>query len=137
MQPTDPTHVTKPSITAAALLREVIKLALLEPDFVYRGDKADDDKHGNGACWYAPINAQGRRCIVGQALFNLGVPDEAMQAQGDKIASIPRSVLSSWGVIRNDVDRELFFALNAIQRRQDGGRPWGTCINGIMIPSLD
>lgn len=124
---------------------KVLEVADERPDFIYTSqvDGAEDILgcsylHGPTALirdpetedWItAPLGEQ--RCIVGEALHRLGVPDEFLVKHEDMTAlSLILRLVPDDG---SDSDRylKLCEAINAAQSRQDEGTPWGEAVASL------
>ena len=115
-------------ITPKDVLAEVIKVGEAEPDFVYT---EQPDVNYDGTCHYLYGNdeGEGRGCIVGQALLNLGIPKERIESFREDYADVflpnvlgltePDAGSSEYVTLRN---------LTYIQYAQDDGTPWGEAV---------
>lgn len=128
-----------PTFTAADLATEVRRLAEESPDFVYmpidrvpEGDEAEPDLW-YGGCSYVN-GSEGKGCIVGQALANLGVPVEVLRNhEGNNAAGVMQNLgltpMPEGMRYKPESDytpEERFCTL--VQRGQDQEEPWGTAL---------
>lgn len=117
-------------IKTSALLAEVKRIQADMPDVDYF-DRLDDimakgyQEGVYGECVY--VLNQEPACIVGLALYNLGVTIDRLydyEASGNtNIADIAQSFTNDF-----DIDSNAALSkLNNIQENQDSGVPWGSC----------
>lgn len=115
-------------ITYEDVLAEVIKLGEAEPDFVYTDQPGADF---DGTCHYLYGNAEGegRGCIVGQALLNLGVSKERIESfREDYVDLFLPNVLGLAFPDRDSPGLKAIQTLTNIQYAQDDGKPWGEAV---------
>lgn len=115
------------NITVEDVEREVRNLAMREPDFIYTAQDVS-----SSACGYVGKvigSAEGRGCIIGQALQNLGVSKETLLDFEKKTSDLrvdsgvytllPYLKIGGYG------DHSW---LVKVQSHQDFGRPWGLAV---------
>lgn len=121
--------------TVEDIVTEVRRLAAAEPHFVYGDQPGAPGPHED--CGYAgcrPYTTEGRPCIVGQALINLGVDREAL---ADKV--MPASALAIWLAERGYLDHQGGYPttttgrrpwqwLDCVQGQQDQRYSWGKAV---------
>lgn len=96
---------------------EVRRLAESDPDFDYRAQRDDSDDGMPSYLGRAIDDLEGRPCIIGQALQNLGVPESALQrveglSAGDFFdCKLPEVKWMEW-----------------VQEGQDTGQTWGVAV---------
>lgn len=110
-------------ITVEQVLDKVIELAEANPEYVYERPYISEDFRE--MCSYL-TGADGKGCIVGQALSALGVSKEHLalvegfDARGALVFfGVDVSSTSKWRASRK---------LDWIQGRQDDGVPWGEAV---------
>lgn len=115
-------------ITYEDVLTEVIKVGEAEPDFVYTDQP---DVNYGGACHYLYGNAEGegRGCIVGQALLNLGIPKERIESFREDYADVfLPNVLGIDSPGEGSEEYTTLKTITHIQFAQDDGKPWGEAV---------
>jgi len=115
-------------ITPKDVLVEVVKIGKTEPDFVYTNQPGVE--YG-GSCHYLSGNdeGEGRGCIVGQALLNLGISKERIESFREDYADVflpnvlginpPGEVSEEYTTLKT---------ITHIQYAQDNGKPWGEAV---------
>ncbi len=115
-------------VTYEDVLAEVIKVGEAEPDFVYT-DQPGVDYDGTCHYLYGNGDGDGRGCIVGQALLNLGITEERIKSfREDYADTFLPNVL---GIDSPGEGSEEYTALKTImhiQFAQDNGEPWGEAV---------
>lgn len=112
-------------ITFDQLALEVVRLAKESPDYVYPGD----DSTG---CTYTRVLADGGEkppCLFGQALLNLGVPQE-------KIYGFDGPIKAMMDYLKIDYRPEQGFWASNVQQAQDDRAPWGPIVIEYGPPPL-
>lgn len=115
------------NITVEDVEREVRNIAMREPDFIYTAQDAD-----SGSCGYVGKvfgSAEGRGCIIGQALQNLRVSKETLldfeiNSSASHIDSGVYNLLPYLKIGGYDD----YSWLVEVQKYQDFGRPWGLAV---------
>lgn len=121
-----------PSFTTSDLVAEVRRLAAEDPDHVYRPPVHDvgEENPTWADCSYV-TGEDGKGCLIGQALSNLGVPfEELVKFEGYNVVM----TLGLMGLVDEDhvsdraahTDEECF--LMRVQYEQDDSRPWGEAV---------
>lgn len=125
--------------TAKDVLEEVVRLGRERPDFVYN-DQPERKDYLEGmisvylGCSYTSAvlgSDEGEGCIVGQALMNLGVPEEALKGVESNVTYLLGKLLPgesyrySYGEL---VTPRIVRALGDIQSNQDCGMSWGEAV---------
>ena len=123
------------SITIHDVVNKVKELARKNPRRVYtpRG-VTPKDMACVGGCAYNltrnPKTHRKDRCIIGQALFELGVPDETLKKY---TKNVDFDILTDAGVLFDKSpsfnDSAIHF-LQSIQTQQDQCTPWGRAVKG-------
>ena len=121
----------KYDFTTTDVVNEVRNLANQHPDFVYT---PADDGEGVTGCSYLN-GANGKGCIVGQALANLGVSRAELEAAETQnaVAALEVAGLTEPGRVRNYGDwtnEEKFLVL--VQQKQDDHTSWGEAVEGSL-----
>lgn len=139
-------------ITLEAIEQEVRKLASENPDFIYTNQEGVPEKVGGSCSYLAAVDYTtyeifqedgkfpedlsyddarkqgllGNRCIVGQALHNLGVDDDFLESHEgigadflvgnltQRVKGAPKPLTQMW--------------LAYVQGLQDEGNPWGEAV---------
>lgn len=116
------------SVTGEQVVAEVRRVASSNPSFVY-GEGL------GGSCSYFGRgigDPTGQRCIVGQALHNLGVDmSGALEAENSLLGSGLESeieVLINERVVAVDASVVEVLWLSQVQTNQDIGVPWGRAV---------
>ena len=118
------------NITADQVLDQIKTIAAENPDHVYEApaDLATD----LGRCLYVHYDEPG--CIVGKALFDLGVSLGDLTTFGDDArlggGAPAESLLKELGII-GCLD-SASGRIQSIQSRQDRGIPWGEAVEGAI-----
>lgn len=115
-------------ITYEDVLAEVIKVGEAEPDFVYTDQPG---VHYDGACHYLYGNdkSEGRGCIVGQALLNLGIPKDRIESFREEYADVfLPNVLGIDSPWEGSEEYTALKTITHIQFAQDNGEPWGEAV---------
>lgn len=101
---------------ASRLRDEVYKLAAEQPDYIY----ADPDNNG---CYYSYASGQkdGPGCIVGQAMYRMGVCVRNLDEKYESDSATICSILLHYAPKCSNVDR---IFLSTVQNAQDSGRSW-------------
>lgn len=113
--------MSKFDFTSQQVRDEVIRLGNEDPDFIYTNQ---DGHNSRRTCGYAGFNVgtyEGRACIVGQALQNLGVPERQLMDRSEGADTVVQELAKS------STDEDLVF-LSTVQEAQDSGQPWGEAI---------
>lgn len=115
-------------VTYEDVLAEVIKIGEAEPDFVYT-DQPGVDYDGTCHYLYGNTEGEGRGCIVGQALLNLGVSKERIESFRNEYADefLP-NVLGLSNPDKDSPGLKALETLTNIQCAQDDGKPWGEAV---------
>lgn len=114
--------------TVHKVLKEAIRLAKSDPDFVY------DEQEGrpeNSFCGYGGWNigtTEGRPCIIGQALINLGADREELSHYGNTVVQNHEDFFEDFD-IGDDSDVNALDFLKLVQLRQDSGYSWGEALD--------
>lgn len=105
----------------------VIELGQEDPDFIYT-----KQEHYEHECFYlgADEKENGRPCIVGQAMIDLGADKDRMRSFSNNFASL--YVGQYLGISYFDLsDQESTYLniLDSIQINQDSNIPWGLAVS--------
>ena len=125
--------------TAKDVLKEVVRLGRERPDFNYndqpeRKDYLEDKQGVSLGCSYTSAvlgSDEGEGCIVGQALMNLGVPEEELKDVSTNVSDVLENLLPgesyrfSYGEL---VTPRIVRALSYIQMNQDSDMSWGEAV---------
>lgn len=125
--------------TAEDVLKEVVRLGRERPDFVYndqpeRKAYLEDKQSSSLGCSYTSAvlgSDEGEGCIVGQALMNLGVPEESLEGVATNVVAVLEDLLPgepfryTFGEVAIP---KIVRALECIQINQDSGLPWGEAV---------
>lgn len=114
------------------VLNEVIRLSEEDPDFVYT---TQPGREGVSSCGYtglAPGTTEGRSCIVGQALQNLGVSKDSLINLSLNATGVLTDYLNILPKYHDDADRLIY--LDSIQSNQDQGMSWGDSVRKVIKP---
>ena len=115
-------------VTYEDVLAEVIKVGEAEPDFVYT-EQPDADYDGTCHYLYGNDEGEGRGCIVGQALLNLGISKERIESFREDYADVfLPNVLALATPDAYSSGYEALKTLTYIQYAQDSGEPWGEAV---------
>lgn len=123
---------TYDTITAEDVFSRIQDLAKDNPDFVYQdqeipGSLLEDRESGIGCSYlgaHISMPGIGRPCIVGQALQDLGVPQEDLKNYEDYSAHRTMRGLGISGGL------DTFVTIDNIQEKQDQGTSWGVAVYG-------
>lgn len=110
------------TIDSKALVEEVRSIAGEHSGHIYQ-DK--DPNHPNTSCFYERNGKPS--CIMGQALFNLGVPIETLSAMDIKTGGIYEFLTISEHST-DALDDDVLMWLNSVQNLQDNLKPWGYAV---------
>jgi hypothetical protein len=109
------------TIDPNALVEEVRSIAAKHPGHIYQ-DKDTDNP--NTSCFY---QREGKpSCIMGHALFNLGVPIATLQAMDTHTGGIYEFL--TLGFTTPLASHETLMWLNSVQNLQDNLKPWGYAV---------
>lgn len=125
--------------TSKDVLEEVVRLGRERPDFVYNNQPVRESYLGNKqgssvGCSYTSAvlgSDEGEGCIVGQALMNLGVPEEELKGVVKNVSDLldillpGESYSHAYGGL---ITPRIVLALGCIQFNQDRGLPWGEAV---------
>ena len=125
--------------TEKDVLNEVVRLGRERPDFVYNDQPERkaylENKQGSSlGCSYTSAvlgSDKGEGCIVGQALMNLGVPEEALKDVATNVDCLLGKLLPgessgySYGELTTP---RIVRALCHIQINQDSDMSWGEAV---------
>ena len=115
-------------VTYEDVLAEVIKVGEAEPDFVYT-DQPGVDYDGTCHYLYGNGDGDGRGCIVGQALLNLGITEERIKSfREDYAEEFLPNVLGLTVPDEDSPGLKALETLTNIQFAQDDGKPWGEAV---------
>lgn len=127
------TETATVTFTIGDVANEVRRLAEAAPDFVYRPEGYDEDTDylSGGSCSYL-TGLDGKGCIVGQALSNLGVDDFTLT---DVEYQHALHALARVGVIEHSdqfnedspLPVEALWILS-VQENQDAANTWGEAV---------
>lgn len=112
----------------------VIELGQEDPDFIYT-----DQVHYENDCFYlgADEEENGRPCIVGQAMIDLGADKDRMRTFNNNPADLYiKDYLSIDDVDLSFQDYSYLARLKRIQKNQDAGFSWGLATSAAL-PTLD
>lgn len=112
------------NFTAMDVLNEVVRLSEEDPDFVYTTQPGREGFISCGYAGLAPGTTEGRSCIVGQALQNLGVPKDELC----HLISRASAVLEGDLHIENDDRLDAFKIIDDVQSHQDIGHSWSESV---------
>ena len=120
--------VEEPADFLAKLETELRRLAAENPTYVYRSDPAKTRGAGD-ACFYV-AGENHDACIYGQALANLGVPEEVLSRADRSGVGVGggigiHTLLDRIGV--NCYDERF----SRVQGRQDGGHSWQSAVTAL------
>lgn len=116
--------------TTTDIVNEVRRLAKAEPNFVYIDQEGRDKDSPCGYTGMGPGTSQGRACIVGQALMNLGVPAEALVDSEDSVGVLLAELEQ---VEYGPFDSTNEEWLTTVQGFQDEGTPWGEAVSSADL----
>ena len=94
------------------------------------------DSEGLAGCWYTALDQNGNlepACIVGQALWGLGVDPEVIEnlnEPGIITCDDNRTTLQSAGIVVSDA---AYNVLREAQRVQDQGGTWGEALEAAQV----
>jgi hypothetical protein len=118
------------TITVSDVINQVRLLANQNPDFVYRPSY---ERTGHEGCSYV-TGSEGKGCIVGQALANLGVERSVLASvEGEHAVG----ALVAVGIVRSEDPHHASRGdawspeekwLMAVQRQQDDSKPWSEAV---------
>lgn len=125
--------------TESDVLKEVVRLGRERPDFVYNDQPVrkayiESNLDGSVGCSYTSAvlgSDKGEGCIVGQALMNLGVPEEELKGVSTNVIALLEKLLPgesykySFGELK--IPR-IVRALSHIQINQDSSMSWGEAV---------
>ena len=114
--------------TTKDVLNEVIRLSQEDPDFVYTAQPGREGAISCGYAGLAPGTTEGRSCIVGQALQNLGVPKDELIHLVTDASAVLRELH-----IEDDDNLDVLRTLNEVQENQDMGLSWGESVRYTLI----
>ena len=122
----------------ADVAREVLRLGMKSPDFVYRSNEP------NGCMYVRESNGVlVGDCIVGQALVNLGCDVDVLR-DADIALQLGRGGESASTMVNNFIqpeserDADLLAVLDSVQTMQDNQSPWGIAVKDLkeFFPEL-
>lgn len=110
--------------TAKDVLNEVVRLSEEDPDFVYT---TQPGREGGENCGYAGLTlgtTEGRSCIIGQALQNLGVSKNRLCHMSGTASRVVKDLLH----IEDEGNTDILRLLDRVQLNQDAGLRWRTSV---------
>lgn len=116
--------------TIKDIYERVIELGEEDPDFIYT-----KQEHYGHECFYlgADEKENGRPCIVGQAMIDLGADEDRMRSFDNDYASLyVRQYLGINYLDLSDQESTYLNILNSIQSNQDNGDSWGSAVSGAL-----
>lgn len=114
------------------ILNEVIRLSEEDPDFVYTTQPGREDTLSCGYAGREAGTTEGRSCIVGQALQNLGVPKDELVKMIDYADETITTHLNIHA--KDSYDWDYLNKLTDIQLNQDKGLSWGDSVRKVIKP---
>lgn len=125
-----------PDFTTADVVAEVRRLAAESPDYVYypKGCEEGEEVSYYTGCSYV-TGADGKGCIVGQALANLGVPEVYLSmSDGENalgaLAGLGLTTRDHVRFVKDRTPEENF--LIGVQTRQDDATAWGEAVEQAL-----
>lgn len=113
-------------ISLEDLVQEVREIAENNPDFVYFEDKTPNP-YGPGRCYYTKDSRPS--CIIGRALFNLGISIETLRSMDvDDNDNLFGTGISNFFRPETKLDSDRMHWLSHVQVEQDAEIPWGRCV---------
>jgi hypothetical protein len=109
------------TIDPNSVVEEVRSIAAKNPDHIYT-DK--DTSNPNSSCFYERNGKPS--CIMGQALFNLGVPIETLSAMDRQTGGIFSFLLTDGVSLRKESNT--LYWLCTVQNLQDNLYAWGVAV---------
>lgn len=94
------------------------------PDFVYPKGESGWRLNPSGMCRYVRTDKEEPACLIGLALFKLGVPLEELRGYESSGADIVIDGTTSLG------HEDVFAAATTAQSIQDEGSTWGEALRG-------
>lgn len=118
--------------TAKDVLNEVIRLSDEDPDFIYTTQPGRENPLSCGYAGRETGTTEGRSCIVGQALQNLGVPKDELVDLIDHAGKVITTHLNIHA--KDRYDSYYLNKLTDIQLHQDNGVSWGDSVRKVIKP---
>lgn len=118
--------------TIKDIYERVIELGKEDPDFIYT-----DQMPYENDCFYlgADEKENGRPCIVGQAMIDLGADKDRMRTFNNNAADLyVREYLDIDHVDLSNQDYSYLARLKRIQKNQDAGFSWGLATSTTLPP---
>lgn len=110
--------------TAKDVLNEVVRLSEEDPNFVYTTQPGREVGENCGYAGLALGTTEGRPCIIGQALHNLGVPKSRLCQMSGTAGKVIKDILH----IEYEGNTDVLRLLDRVQLNQDAGLRWRTSV---------
>lgn len=113
--------------TVHKVLKEAIRVAKSDPDFVYAEQEGRPEGQFCGYGGWGIGTTEGRPCIIGQALINLGADREELSGHWNTVTQNAEDFFEGFDD-DNDADWHSLGILRRLQSKQDHGLSWGEAL---------